>query len=81
MEQNISKNQAQKRERFVRIVEQRVNKILERLDSLGKCSDTRNYQYNEEDMKKIFGAIERKTKEIRLLYLPSNEKKKRFKLE
>ncbi|MFX0203420.1 MAG: hypothetical protein ACFFCW_45540 [Candidatus Hodarchaeota archaeon] len=81
MERNVSENQEQKRKRFVRIAEQRVNKLLERLDSLGKCSDRRNYQYNEEDIKKIFGAIERKTKEIKSLYLPQNEKKKRFKLE
>ena len=56
------------RERFVRFVEKRVNRILDALDSLGNCSNRRNYDYSDTDVKKIFGAIEKKVKETRLMF-------------
>jgi len=56
------------RERFVRFVEKRVNRILDALDSLGNCSSRRNYDYSDTDVKKIFGAIEKKVKETRLMF-------------
>ena len=49
----IPRNKETNRERFVRIVERRVNVILNDLDSLGKCSNRKNYRYSEEDVKKI----------------------------
>ena len=48
-----------KRERFVRIVEARTNKILEMMRLLGNCSSKANYEYSDEDIKKIFGALEK----------------------
>lgn len=70
-----------RRERFVRIAERRVNRILDNLDSLGKCANRNNYEYSQEHVKRIFGEIEKKTKEIKLLYQNSNSKKHRFKLQ
>jgi len=68
-----------KRDRFVRIAERRVNKVIDGIDSLGKCSNKKNYEYTSDDVKKIFNAIERKIKEIKILYQNSNERRK-FKL-
>ena len=51
-----------KRERFVRIAEARTNKILEMMRLLGNCSSKNNYEYTEEDIRKIFGALERELK-------------------
>lgn len=48
-----------KRERFVRIAEARTNKIIDMMKLLGNCSSTSNYEYTDEDVRKIFGAIER----------------------
>ena len=73
-------NTETKREKFIRIAERRVNNILSNLDSLGKCSNRKNYEYTEEDVSKIFGEIEKKIKGLKLLYSNSNIKKKRFKL-
>lgn len=70
-----------KREKFVRIVERRVNNILSNLESLGKCSNRKNYEYTEADVSKIFGEIDKKIKEIKILYRNSNKKKKRFELK
>lgn len=70
-----------KRERFIRIAEIRVNKLLDDFDSLGKCANTKNYKYNTEDIKKIFSELERKFREIKSLFQASNDKRKRFKFK
>ncbi len=69
------------RERFIRIAENRVNRILEALDSLGNCSNRRNYDYSDTDVKKVFGAIENKLKETRSMFSATAEEKKRFTLQ
>lgn len=70
-----------RRERFIRIVERRVNQLIKNLDSLGKCSNKKNYEYNEKDVKKIFGEIEKKTREIKALYSGKTKGDEGFKLE
>ncbi len=42
-----------KRERFENIASGRVNKVINSLISLEKCSNTYNYEYNEEDVRKM----------------------------
>ena len=51
-----------KRERFIRLAEARTNKILDMMRLLGNCSSTTNYEYTDEDVKKIFNAIEKELK-------------------
>jgi hypothetical protein len=70
-----------KRERFIRIAEKRVNNILNNLDSLGKCSNRKNYEYNQKDVKKIFSEIDKKTREIKQMYQSSGTNKNKFRLE
>lgn len=57
---DISKD---KHERFKKLAEQRTNKILKTLNLLGNCANKGNYAYTDEEVKKIFSAIE---KELRL---------------
>jgi hypothetical protein len=71
----------QKRERFVRIAEKRVNKILADLENLGKCSNRHNYAYTDTDVRKIFGEIDKKIKEIKSMFQGTSKEKGRFKLE
>lgn len=47
-----------KKERFIRIAENRTNKIISMIKLLGNCSNKNNYSYNDDDIKKIFSAIE-----------------------
>lgn len=68
-----------KRERFVRIAESRTNKILEQIRLLGNCSNKNNYEYTEEDVKKIFSVIESELKIAKSKYISSTNKDK-FKL-
>ncbi len=49
----------QKRENFVRLAENRTNKILEMIRLLGNLSNTSNYTYTKADVEKIFGTIEK----------------------
>lgn len=71
-----------KRERFVRLAEARTNKILDMLRLLGNCASTSNYEYSEEDVRKIFGAIERETKNARAKFSGSDAlKEDRFRLD
>ena len=48
----------EKAERFKRVAENRTNKIIDQIRLLGNCSNRSNYEYTEEDVKKIFAAIE-----------------------
>ena len=64
----ISQNVNLKRLRFLRIAESRVNKILSNLDNLAKCSNRRNYEYSDEEVRKIFREIERKVKDTRFQF-------------
>lgn len=71
-----------KRERFVRLAEARTNKILDMLKLLGNCSSKANYDYTEEDVKKIFNAIERETKNAKAKFNGAeSQKEDRFTLE
>jgi len=45
-----------KRERFVRLAEQRVTAILKRIINVGNLSGA-SYEFTESDVKKIFGII------------------------
>lgn len=47
-----------KEERFIRIAEARTNKIINMIQLLGNCSNRNTYDYNKEDVKKIFSAID-----------------------
>lgn len=51
------------RENFVRLAENRTNKVLKDIDLLSNLSNKTNYSYTVEDIQKIFSAINKKTKE------------------
>lgn len=55
-------------ERFKKIAENRTNRILEQIRLLGNCANTNNYSYTEDDVKKIFSAIETELKETKIKF-------------
>ena len=57
-----------RRERFEEIAAKRAQKVLDSLDSLSKCSNLNNYQYDEMDVKKMFSVIRSKVKTVEDLY-------------
>jgi len=53
-----------KRERFEEIASNRIIKILDDLESLAKCSNPRNYEYTQQDVKKMMSALRKKLKSV-----------------
>ena len=51
-----------KEERFKRVVQKRVQNVLESLRRLSQCSNKRMYRWNEEQLKKIWAAIDQELK-------------------
>ena len=65
---------AGKRERFHRLAEYRTNEVLKRLKVLGNCANRSAYEYNEEEVGKIFSEIERKVREVKAkFYFPKSK--------
>ena len=63
-----------KRERFKRLAQARTNTVIKKLDVLGNCSNRNAYEYNAEDIDKIFSAILRKVREVRAWFtVPEND--------
>ena len=65
-------------ERFKRIATLRTNAILDKLRILGKVSNRQRYNYSEEDINKIFRAINNQIKEVKTKF--DSHKQERFKL-
>ena len=74
--------QETKREKFVRLAEARTNKIIDMLQLLGNCSNTSAYDYTQQDVEKIVGAIEDELKEAKKKFNKVESKKSsRFTLD
>jgi len=70
-----------KRARFVKIAENRTNKIIDMLRLLANCSNKSNYEYDEDDVKQIFAAIEKEVKSTKNAFLGIETKEERFALK
>ncbi len=68
-----------KKENFKRISENRVSKILVLLSQLTNLSNSSYYEYTDEDIEKIFAAIEKETKKSKEMLLKGKNNKKRQK--
>lgn len=78
----MGKIQESKRDKFVRLAEARTNKIIDMLQLLGNCSNTSAYDYTQQDVEKIFGAIENELKEAKKKFDKVESKKSsRFTLD
>ena len=69
-----------RRERFIKIAENRTNKILETLRLLANCSNKSNYEYSEEDVNEIFGAIDKELKNTKASFYGSTKNEIKFTL-
>jgi NH3-dependent NAD+ synthetase len=68
------------RERFVTLAEARTNTVLHRLKVLGNCANKNLYEYKEEEINKIFRAIQKTIDETRNKFLSHATKQAKFKL-
>ncbi len=51
-----------KKDRFINVAGRRVQKVLDDLESLSKCSNKNTYEYAQEDVNKMMRAIKEKVK-------------------
>ena len=76
---DMEKNSEETRkERFRRVATRRTNNILRQIQILGNCSNKSSYSYTEEDIKKIFSAIEGELRAVKARFV--NKKKNNFQL-
>ena len=66
-------------ERFKRVAEARTNAVLDKVRVLGNVSNRQIYGYSEEDIDKIFTAINKQLKKVRAKF-NSGKKEGKFKL-
>ena len=66
-----------KKERFNKLATQRTNDVLNRLRVLGNCSNRRAYAYTDEEIDRIFKAIDDQVKIVRAKF---KQPKRGFKL-
>ena len=70
------------RERFVNLAENRVNKALKDIDLIGNLSNKSNYEYTDEEARKIVKALRSAVDEVKAKFEASPaEARARFTLD
>ena len=69
-------SEKEKKDRFKRVAEGRTNKIIDQIRLLGNCANKSNYDYSDEDVRKIFNAIETELREAKLKFQAKDRSKK-----
>lgn len=69
-----------KSERFVRLAEARVNKIIKMVRLLGNLSWSSNYEYTTDQVAQIFRALQTELNKARQRFATGKKKKQRFSL-
>lgn len=65
---------------FKRLAANRTNNAIKNVRLLGNLSNKHNYNYSEEDFKRIFASLENEVKLAKSKFLISLNKNKKFKL-
>ena len=72
---------SEKRKRFIKVASRRVDKVCLAIISLENCSNTYNYKYTDDDVKKMNAVIKSKFDEMKLSFnkgLSKNNEKFKF---
>ncbi len=67
-----------RKEKFIRLATYRTNLVLEKLRILGNLSNKTNYDYTDEDVNKIFAAVDSQLRITKARF--AGKRKKEFKL-
>lgn len=67
-----------KNEAFRRLATRRTNAVIDKLRVLGHCANPWQYEYSEDDMKKIFRAIDAELRAVKAKF--RNSSKSEFQL-
>ncbi len=69
-----------KREAFVRLAERRTNAVLDRIRILSNLGNPYAYEWEEEDIRRIFGVIDEELRLARQRFQHKNRRRREFKL-
>ena len=69
-----------KREKFIELAEKRTQKVLDSIDALNNLATPSNYDYSEQDYRKIIRAIRSATNQLQTKFEGKETKKKGFTL-
>ncbi len=75
----MKNNKENRNQRFKRIASKRTEVILRYLYLLGNCSNKSTYSYTEEEIRKIFNAIDEQLRVTKAKF-KNGKSKKKFKL-
>lgn len=78
IQEDKNKNEREREDRFKRIAVKRTERVLESLRVLGNCSNKSAYKYSDEDISKIFRAVEEQLRTTKAKF--HYPKKKEFRL-
>ena len=67
-----------RQERFKRLAIYRTNAVLEKLRILGNLSNRSNYDYTDDDIRKVFRAVEEQLRAIKLKFTLKNKREFRL---
>lgn len=67
-----------KREKFIRLAENRTNKVLKEIDLIGNLANRSNYEYTKEDTEKIIKALKKSVIDLENKFISKNRRE--FKL-
>jgi len=57
-----------KRNKFARLATARTKIVLQKIKVLGNCSNNYIYEYTEQDVKRIFEAIEKEVRRVKAMF-------------
>lgn len=63
-----------KREAFVRLASKRTEAVIDRVRVLSNCANPYAYEYTDEDVRKIFSAIEKELRAARAKFQAREQK-------
>ncbi len=70
------------RDKFVKLANQRVNRVIKGLQLIGNLANRSNYSYTEEDIRQIFQTLKAELKRSEDRFLAMNAREtERFRLE
>ena len=69
-----------RKEKFKKLAERRVSRLLKDMKLISNLSNKSNYEYEEKDAKKIISAIEAELKYLKMQFNQNSKKNKSFKL-
>lgn len=71
----ISRN---KRLKFEELAEKRVNRAIDSIRLIGNLSNKNNYEFEKNDILKIFSALEKELRSAKARFVQAEPKKKKF---